>query len=225
MPAKEARGVARGALFSMLLASVGIALQASPTARRFATTSDATPSRPDISEAAARSLESKLAVLVDPQPRAAGTYRPIVITETETNSYLRLHGHEFLPPAVHDPTIQIAPELLTATAEVDFDQLGEIGDQTDDWSAKLLALVFKGKQRVLATGKLETENRQGRLTIESLTVGSTSIPAAFVNLLVQSYLERQYNIDLSKPFTLPDHVTHIELGTGRATFHRRAARL
>jgi hypothetical protein len=37
-------------------------------------------------------------------------------------------------------------------------------------------------------------------------------------------MERRYKMDLSKPFPLPPHVTHIELGTGRATFHRSPTR-
>ena len=85
-------------------------------------------------------------------------------------------------------------------------------------------MVFKGKQQVVATGKLETANGQGKVTLDSMTVGDTSIPAGFVNFLVQSYLEREYEIDLSKPFDLPDHVTHIEVGTGQATFHRSPAK-
>jgi hypothetical protein len=43
-----------------------------------------------------------------------------------------------------------------------------------------------------------------------------------VNFLVQSYVEKRYKIDLSKPFHLPPNVTHIELASGRATFHRMA---
>jgi hypothetical protein len=174
----------------------------------------------ELSEAAARTLETKVALLADPEAREPASYQPIVVTETEANSYLKYRGYEFLPPALHDPTIRIAPERLAARADVDFDELGEIGEQTDDWGARFLAMVFKGKQEVKATGKLETANGQGKVTLDSMTVGGTSIPAGFVNFMVRSYVEREYEIDLSKPFDLPDHVTHIEVGDGRATFHR-----
>ena len=100
--------------------------------------------------------------------------------------------------------------------------MGEFGAKNNDWGARFLALVFKGKQRVVAKGKLETENGEGKLTIQSLTVGSTSIPSAFVNFLVHDYVERRYRIDLSKPFHLPEHVTHIALERGRATLYRSA---
>jgi hypothetical protein len=174
-----------------------------------------------LSAAAARTLETKMGLLADPESREPASYQPIVVTEREANSYFKFRGSEFLPPAVHDPEIIIAPDLLKARALVDFDELGEFGAKTDDWGARFLALVFKGKQEVVATGKLETSNGQGKVTLDSMTVGGTSIPPAFVNFLVQSYVERQYKIDLSKPFDLPPHVTHIEVGKGRATFFRK----
>jgi len=174
----------------------------------------------DLSEAAARTLETKIGLLADPESREPASYQPIVVTEREANSYFKYRGYEFLPPALHDPEIRIAPEKLTARATVDFDELGEIGAKTDDWGAKFLAMVFKGKQEVVATGKLQTSNGQGKVTLDSMSVGGTSIPAGFVNFLVQNYVEKEYHVDLSKPFDLPDHVTRIEVGSGQATFHR-----
>jgi hypothetical protein len=41
---------------------------------------------------------------------------------------------------------------------------------------------------------------------------------------LQSYLEKSYKLDLSKPFPLPDHVTRIDLSTGQATFVRSPAK-
>ena len=177
-----------------------------------------------LSEAAARRLESKIGMLADPESREPASYQPIVVTEGEANSYFKFRGYEFLPPALHDPQISIAPEKLTARATVDFDELGELGAKTDDWGAKFLAMVFKGKQEVVATGKLETAKGKGTVKLDSMTVGGTSIPAAFVNFLVQSYVQKEYEVDLSKPFDLPAHVTHIEVASGRATFHRKAGK-
>ena len=181
---------------------------------------DTSKSTGGISEAAAQSLANKFAMLSAPIPRARPSWGPISITESEANSYLKYRGHKFLPPAVHNPEIHIAADQLSGAADVNFDELGQIGAHSNDWGMRILSLVFKGQQRVLATGKLETGDGQGRLTIESLKVGTTTLPAGFVNFLVQSYMERRYKMDLSKPFPLPPHVTHIELGTGRATFRR-----
>jgi hypothetical protein len=182
------------------------------------------PASSDISPAAAESLASKIALLSSASAAPANSLAPIPISEGEANSYLKFRGHGFLPSAVQNPEIHITPQHISGTAEVDFDKLGETGAQTDDWGARIVAVIFKGKQRVLATGILETLDGKGKLSIESLTVGTTSIPAGFVNFLVQSYMERKYGIDLSKPFDLPLQVSYIEMGSGRAVFHRAAAR-
>lgn len=176
---------------------------------------------PEISEAAAQNLANKMATLSSPTPRSPASWGPVAITEAEANSYLKYRGYQFLPRAVHNPEIRIAADHLSGAAEVDFNELGQIGAETDDWGMRVLSWVFRGKQRVVATGKLQTGDGRATLTIEGLTVGTTAIPGGFVNFLAQSYVEKRYGIDLSKPFALPPHVTHIELGAGRAVFHRR----
>lgn len=183
----------------------------------------ANPGSSAISQAAANDLAAKISMLSNP-PRS-GSLRPVTITETEANSYLKLRGSEFLPPAIHDPEIHIQADQVAAAADVNFDELDQMGTQeNDDWTSKLASYVFKGKQRVSATGTLETGNGTGKLTLTSFKVGSTSLPAGFVSFLLQSYVEHQYKIDLSKPFPLPPNVTHIELADGRATLHRLALR-
>jgi len=172
------------------------------------------------SQTAANALAAKIALLSNPNPRGHGAFDPVSISDTEANSYLKLRGREFLPPAVKDPEIHILPDLLAGAADVDFEELGKMKNQGDDWGAKLVAYVFQGKQRVNATGTLETGDGQGKFTLTSFTVGSTSLPAGFVTFLLQSYVEKQYKIDLNKPFRLPPHVSRIELGTGQATLLR-----
>ncbi len=177
------------------------------------------------SQAAADELAAKIALLSKPAARSSGPLKPVTISDMEANSYLQLRGQEFLPPAVHDPEIHILPDHIAGAADVDFNELGKMGDQANDWGAKLVAMVFQGKQRVQATGTLETGNGQGKFTLTSFSVGSTSLPAGFVNFLLQSYLEKQYKIDLSKPFQLPPDVSRIELGNGQATLLRSATSL
>lgn len=174
------------------------------------------------SQAAANALAAKIALLSNPTPRGRGTFDPVSISDTEANAYLLLRGREFLPPAVKDPEIHILPDHLAGAADVDFDELGKMSNQADEWGTKLVAYIFQGRQRVSATGTLETSDGQGKFTLTSFTVGSTSLPAGFVSFLLQSYLERQYKIDLNKPFRLPPHVSRIELGNGQATLRRTA---
>jgi len=172
--------------------------------------------------AAASSLEEKIQVLSDTTARPGARYDPVVLSDAEANTYLRDHAREFLPPGVQNPELRIASDHVTGTAEVDFNQLNQGQPSSKDWTSSILASVFKGKQRVSAEGKLETSNGQGKVTVENVAVGSTSIPDWLVQILLQNYVQDRYKVDLSKPFTLPDHVTHIELASGRATFVRSA---
>jgi len=171
----------------------------------------------EFSEAAARSLAAKIQTLSSPKP--AASVPPMTITEAEANSYLKVHGHEFLPPAVHDPEIHIGPKGVSSAADVDFDQLGRMGAQNDDWGTRFVAMIFTGKQRVEAAGKLESGDGHGKVIVQSLNVGTTSIPAGFANFFLQSYLEKKYHIDLAKPFPLPVRVSHIVLGDKVATLY------
>ena len=176
-----------------------------------------------ISPEAARSLQTKIRLLSAPSPGKPPSFQPIVVTEAETNSYLKYAGREFLPPGVNDPEIHITPERIYGTADVDFGQLNQ-ASKTDDWGAKMLAMAFPGKQRVSATGRLDTSGSQGKVTIQDVRVGSFAVPDALVSFLLESYVQKRYKIDLSKPLPLPDHVTRIELGAGNATFYRGSAR-
>lgn len=173
-----------------------------------------------VSLEAAKSLQFKIRLLSTPVVGKTASLQPVVVTEAETNSYLKYNGHEFLPVGVNDPEIHISPQRIYGTADVDFDQLNR-ASKTDDWGAKMLAMAFPGRQRVSATGKLDTSSGQGKVTIQDVRVGTFAVPDALVGFLLTDYVEKRYRIDLSKPLPLPDHVTRIELGPGNATFYRR----
>ena len=174
----------------------------------------------EVSPAAAQALEEKMPLLATPVPNTAKSLAPVTISETEANSYLKYRGQSFLPPAVHDPEVHITSDRVSGAAEVDFDQLNQQAAKADDWATRAMTSIFSGRQRVNATGKLETRNGQGKATIESASIGNTALPPALLDWLVRNYLQQRYKIDLTKPFTLPDHVMRIELGAGRALFLR-----
>ena len=182
--------------------------------------SPATKADVEVSPAAAQALEEKMRLLATPVPNPAKSLGPVIITETEANSYLKYRGQSFLPPAVHDPEVHITSDRVSGAAEVDFDQLNQQAAKADDWATRAITSIFSGRQRVNATGKLETRSGQGKVTIESASIGNNAVPQALLDWLVRNYLQQRYKIDLSKPFTLPDHVTRIELGAGRALFLR-----
>lgn len=177
-------------------------------------------SQPQSPVAAAQALESKMRVLSEPESAGPKSFQPIVVTENEVNAYLKYHGPEFLPAGVRDPTIRITPDRVFGSANVDFGEFSRTARNPADWGPKVLAAMFKGSQRVGVSGRMETQNGQAKVKIESLVVGTTTVPDWLVDFLLENYLQPRYKFDLSKPIALPDHVLRVELGSGEATFVR-----
>jgi hypothetical protein len=201
-----------GILAALLLASLGLSIVAGGAPF------DATAVKTSPEEA--RLLESKIRELSGSEAARPKSFQQVVITEGEANSYLKYHGQQYLPPSVHDPAIHITRQHVVGAADVDFEEFSRTASKPNDWGPKVLAAMFKGRQRVTAVGKLDTYNGRGVAKIETVSVGTTQIPDWLVDLVMENYLKPRFNIDLSKPFVLPDHVTRIELGSGQATFFR-----
>jgi hypothetical protein len=201
-----------GALASLLLATPSLSIVAG--------VNSADTTGVQTSPAVARLLESKIRALSGSEAEAPTSFQPIVITEGEANAYLKYHGRELLPPGVRDPAIRITRERVSGVADVDFAEFSRTSNKADAWGPKVLAAMFKGKQRVTAVGTLATYNGRGVVKIERVSVGATAMPNWLVDFVLENYLQPRYNFDLSRPFVLPDHVTRIELDLGQATFFR-----
>lgn len=190
--------------------------------------SGVTPSGAAAGEPATRSapesLESKILELSIPATEQPKSFKPIVITDNEANAYLKTHGPEFLPPAVENPELRIYADHVSGAAVVDFDKLQTLGKETNDIGMQVVGTLFKGKQKVSASGKLSSGDGHAQVTVQSLSIGTTDIPDWLTQAMLQSYLEKTYKLDLSQPFPLPDHVTRIDLATGQATFVRSPAK-
>jgi hypothetical protein len=182
--------------------------------------SDSVHSSSEASLGTTQTLESKIRLLSGSEVEATKPFQPIVITESEANAYLKDHGREFLPPGVHDPALVITPERVFGAAVVDFDEFSRAYNNPNDWGPRVLAAMFKGKQRVTAAGKLDAQNGQGKVKIETVNIGTFKVPDWLVDFVLENYLQPRYKMDPTKSFVLPDHVTRIELGLGRATFFR-----
>jgi hypothetical protein len=103
---------------------------------------------------------------------------------------------------------------------VDFDKLSRSYPNPNDWGPKVLAAMFKGTQKVTVTAKVESEKAGAKVEIESVVVGSMTVPNWLVSYVIENVLQPRYNFDLSKPLPYPDHVTMIVVGSGQTTFLR-----
>jgi hypothetical protein len=103
---------------------------------------------------------------------------------------------------------------------VDFDALSRSYPNPNDWGPKVLAAMFKGMQHVTVTAKVQSEDAGVRVQIESVVVGSMTVPNWLVDYVIQNVLQPRYQFDLSKPLPYPDHVRRVVLGSGQVTFLR-----
>jgi hypothetical protein len=171
----------------------------------------------------ANALVAKLHQLSTASAPPGSSFKPVVITDEEANSYLKFRGSDFLPKGVSDTILHIMPGGIQGMAMVDFDQL-QIGENQDDFGSKIVSLMFQGRQRVSAFGELQSSNGKATLKIEDVRIGAKQLNDWLVNWLLQYYLQSEFHIDLSKPLSLPDHVLRVELSSGRATLLRSASR-
>jgi len=195
----------------ILLGLCGAATEASPNQLRMGT---------GLSHAAANSFQSKLMELSMTGPVKGSSLRPVVFTDNEVNSFIKYDPPEGLPPSVTDVTLHLKPEGVDGSANVNFDKLKPSQQLGDQLGASLLASIFKGTQRVTALGVIESHDGTATLTIKNVHIGSTALSDWLVNWLIQTYVQSQYKVDLSKPFLLPNHVTRIEFAPGKAIFVR-----
>jgi hypothetical protein len=173
-----------------------------------------------ISPAAASVFQSKLMELSSTRPAKSGSLGPVVITDDQVNSYIKYDRPAFLPPGVRDLDIHFKADGIHGAANVNFDELKPSQQSGSILGAGLLATIFRGNQHLSALGVLKTKDGTGTITIQDVQIGSTKLSDWLVNWLIQTYVESEYKIDLSKPFLLPNRVTHIEFAPGQAIFVR-----
>ena len=195
----------------ILICFCGVAIKASLSQLRMGS---------GLSPMAANMFQSKMMELSATGP--GGSLSPIVITDNELNSFIKYDPPPNLPPSVRDVDIHFMPDGIHGAADVNFDNLKPTQQVGNQLGAMLLSSIFKGTQRVTAVGVLTSKDGTGTLTIKDVHIGSTVLSDWLVNLVLQTYVESEYKIDLSKPFLLPNHVTRVEFAPGKAIFVRGA---
>ena len=170
--------------------------------------------------AASKSLEAKMQILGSKDTQALPSYPAVIITENEANSYLKVHSKEFLPAGVGTPAVKVEPEHAVVTGDVNFDELSRLYPNQTDMGPKILAAMFHGTQHATIVGKVQSQPAGVLIQVESISVGSTTVPNWLVDYLLKNVLQPKYHFDLSKPFPYTDHVKQVVLGSGQVTFLR-----
>ncbi len=138
--------------------------------------------------------------------------QPIVVTERQLNSYVRLAAK--LPPALTNLELGLQKDTLLARGSLDLDQVKSKMPQ----GAGLLALL-SGKVPVELRGRLWSAEGKGRVEVEQATVAGISLPASLVAQIVSQSTknaQRPQGFDILAPFPLPYRARRVRLEPGRA---------
>jgi hypothetical protein len=138
--------------------------------------------------------------------------QPIVITERQLNSYVRLAAK--LPAALTNLELGLQQDRLLARGTLDLDQVKSKMPQ----GAGLLAFL-SGTVPVELRGRLWSAEGSGRVEVEEATVAGVSLPAAVLAQIVSQSTKsakRPEGFDILAPFPLPFTARRVRLEPGRA---------
>jgi len=182
--------------------------------------SDSAP-RVAISPALADSFARKLDALVDVKNgRAKATTKDdaaLIVTEGELNSYVNFTLRPLLPAGLTDVELQLDRDHVSATAEVDIEEVRKHVKDMGRWNPLSL---MKGSVPVLISGRyLTAEDGFGRLEIEEARAAGVPIPISLLEQMVVGATRNSRNpdgFDIHAPFRLPHPVRRVRLMPGRA---------
>jgi len=169
-----------------------------------------TRSVPDSRQVA--SAERKLQHLQNNGEQAHPDPTPTELTEQEINAYFA-SGNARLPAGVRSVTFQAQPGVVTATSQVDFDQL-----KAGRNSYNPLLSVFSGLHDVIVTAHAYGAGGQGLVHVDSVSLDGVEVPRFVLELFVEKYLKPKYPaIGMDSRFPLPARVDTATIGQHKLT--------
>jgi hypothetical protein len=137
---------------------------------------------------------------------------PIVVTERQLNSYVRLAAR--LPPALTNLELGLQKDRLLARGTLDLDQVKSKIPQ----GAGLLGLL-SGTVPVRLSGRVWSAEGTGRVEVEEATVAGISLPPSLIAQIVSQSTknpQRPQGFDILAPFPLPYRARRVRIEPGRA---------
>jgi hypothetical protein len=137
---------------------------------------------------------------------------PIVVTERQLNSYVRLAAR--LPPALTNLELGLQKDRLLARGTIDLDQVKSKMPQ----GAGLLGFL-SGTVPVQLRGRVWGAEGTGRVEVEEATVAGISLPSSLIAQIVSQSTkspQRPQGFDILAPFPLPYRARRVRIEPGRA---------
>ena len=147
---------------------------------------------------------------------AAAAPREVVLSERAVNAYFRFQGVDLFPPGIVSPEVSmLGGGRLQVQALVDLD-----GIRTLEPRGPLDPLRYlSGSLPVTAAGVVHAADRTIRVDVESVEIGTVTVPPAIVHELVRYYTRTDHQpggVDLMATYALPYSIDAVRIERGRA---------
>ncbi|MCX6544757.1 MAG: hypothetical protein NTV05_10145 [Acidobacteria bacterium] len=152
---------------------------------------------------------------------SSGRFRPAaarrtVVTEAETNAYIRLKIASTLPAGMVDPYVTaLGGGRVSATATLDLDAVR----RSEARGGLELSQLLTGRLPVSVTGVLRTRAGIATFDMESASIAGIPIPKGLLQQLVSYYTrsaEHPGGVGLDAQFVLPVGIREIDVQTHQA---------
>lgn len=171
-----------------------------------------------LSAADGRELEAALSriLLNAATDQTATAPREVVLSERAVNAYFRFQGVDLFPPGIVNPAVSmLGGGRLQVQAMVDLD-----GIRTLQPRGRLDPLRYlSGSVPVTAVGVVHAAERTIRVDVESVVIGTVTVPPAIVHELVRYYTRSDHQpggVDLMATYALPYSIDAVRIERSRA---------
>jgi hypothetical protein len=141
---------------------------------------------------------------------------PTELDEQEINAYV-MSGRVKLPVGVKSVRFDGKPNLITATARIDFDQI-----RAGQRASNPLLSLFSGVHEVLVVAQARGVTYRGHVDVQSVSLDGTEIPRFLLELFIEKYLRSRYpGIGMSSQFPLGSKIETATVGQHKLTVAQR----
>ena len=141
---------------------------------------------------------------------------PTLLTEDEINAYLA-SGKVQLPQGVKKVTFEGSPNVITAHARVDFDEI-----TAGKRSMNPLLSLFTGVHDIDVVAEANGAGGTGVIHVQSVALDGTNIPRVALEYFVDHYIKPKHpEIGLDTRFQMPYRIDRAEVGGHSLTIRQR----
>ena len=136
------------------------------------------------------------------------TVRPgtrVVMPAAEWNEWVRTQ----VPPGVHNPRITLSNGRVTASANVDFNEVQHAAGQPPNWFVQNL---LRGVHPVSATARIQSGDGKGRVDVERAEINGFVVQGKVVEWLVENYVRPKHpDAQIGTWFGFVHGIDHLEI--------------